>query len=104
MRTPTTHLSFSEENWLAVGAEHRFHRSSDLVQRAIRAGAVENEWHQVFFGAGSFAQGVEPFLDERSVALRAHLRHAVCLLTLRLLADLEQLHRKLRLVGDKVVV
>src|SRR6266404_694706 len=81
----------SEENWLAVGAEHRFHRGADLVQSAVGAGAIENKRHEIPRRCRRFAQRAQLFLDECVVPLGPHLRHPLPLLSFRLLGDFEKL-------------
>src|SRR5688500_18647450 len=102
-RTPTTRLAFSEEHRLAIRAEDGFHGRADLVKRAVRAGAIENERHQVLVCRGGGAQVGEPTIHYGVVAGRSHLRHSVTLLALGLLRDLKQLNFKCWIIGYEII-
>src|SRR6059058_1829476 len=103
MPTPTTRISFSEEHWLAIGAEDSLHRGPDLVQGAVNAGAVENERHQILRSLRRITQRFQPLLNEPVVATCAHLRHTLFLLALGFFGHLEKLDRQLRLVCHELV-
>src|SRR3954447_24102839 len=92
----------SEDRRLRVGAPHVLERGHDLPLRRVRAGAVEEQRHEVSASAGGLvtaslvagrrgAQPSEHRLDRRAVATGADRLHAADLLALERRVDAEDL-------------
>src|SRR5215207_7697285 len=83
---PLCALEDSEKHRLSVRAEHRFHRRTNLVQRAVRTRALEDIRNQVRIGCGGRGEIGESLFHDRVVACGAHLREPLVLRDGRLLA------------------
>src|SRR6267154_2936513 len=65
-----------EEHGLAVRAPHALQRVTDLVQRAVGAGAIEHRADNVLVFLGRPLQGFEALGHQFGVAPRPHVGHA----------------------------
>src|SRR5262249_35559603 len=93
----------SEEHRLPIGAEHRFERRADLVQRRIASRRLENERKDVLRARRRFLETRQRFVYGALIALGTQLGHPLALRLLRGLADFQNGNAQLGLVGDELV-
>src|SRR5690606_35966077 len=92
-----------EEHRFAVGAVYVLQRTTDLVQGAVGAHALEHGLDDVLIPACGLAQATEGGLDSPGITAAAQLGEPLALPPLRLRADLEDLDvRVLVALGEGV--
>src|SRR5581483_9600688 len=93
---------FLEKDRFAVRAEDILERGPDLVQGAVRAGTLQDVWHNIVGAARGLAQALETRRARGVVAGGAEPRETLRLLARRGFVNLQQ--RDLQsFLGDKLI-